>query len=411
MRLAVLLIALLLTPCFASLASTTIAVTLNYSYVDEEVKELSNVVQVGGVVYAAGSKGNYVFIAAYRGGDRLWATTVNVGGNASILGLNLEGGALGLVAYSRSYNITRIHKFIVGLDGAIVARQDYIINPRLFPLTSVTMGDSIYIAGASFILGDNLNYMVARVSAKGVEWVREERGEVGGGPGDDVLKCIGLTLGSRILVAGDNGTSISIMILSQTGDILRNYVMPYRNMTVTINGCLKISDSTFILYGALGSRPLLIPLTIKPDLDVTASLLVVGDLVGVVTSTVGREDLVVPYVTNINQSLILIYKFNGSQLELLKAINMTEVARGFIALSGTLVNSNLALVGYTGYGKTGASVISLTIIVEEREARLSRIPFLDIIGDPRLTLTLLTVVVSLTAYIAYRRVRRREPRG
>jgi hypothetical protein len=133
--------------------------------------------------------------------------------------------------------------------------------------------------------------------------------------------------------------------------------------------------------------------------------------VGVVTSTVGREDLVVPYVTNINQSLILIYKFNGSQLELLKAINMTEVARGFIALSGTLVNSNLALVGYTGYGKTRASVISLTIIVEEREARLSRIPFLDIIGDPRLTLVLLTVVVSLTAYIAYRRVRRREPRG
>jgi hypothetical protein len=66
--------------------------------------------------------------------------------------------------------------------------------------------------------------------------VREERGEVGGGPGDDVLKCISLTLGSRILVAGDNGTSISIMILSQTGDILRNYVMPYRNMTVTING-------------------------------------------------------------------------------------------------------------------------------------------------------------------------------
>jgi hypothetical protein len=174
LRLAALLIALLLTPCFASLASTTIAVTLNYSYVDDEVKELSNVVQVGGVVYAAGSKGNYVFIAAYRGGDRLWATTVNVGGNASILGLNLEGGALGLVAYSRSYNITRIHKFIVGLDGAIVARQDYVINPRLFPLTSVAMGDSIYIAGASFILGDNLNYMVARVSAKGVEWVREE---------------------------------------------------------------------------------------------------------------------------------------------------------------------------------------------------------------------------------------------
>jgi hypothetical protein len=292
------------------------------------------------------------------------------------------------------------------LNGGIVAREDYTVNPRLFPLAAVAVGDSIYVAGASFIFGDSLNYMVARVSAKGVEWVKEDREDVGGGFGDDILKCIGLTLGSRLFVAGDNGTSVSIMIVSQTGDVVRNYVVAYPNVTVTVNGCFKVSDSTFILYGALNYRPMLMPIAIKPDLDIVASLLVVGDLVGIITAMAGEGSIIAPYVVSANQSVILIYRFNGSHLELLNLVNVTGVAGGFVALSGTLLNSSLT---YAGYDKMGAKVVSFIILLEERGARVSRIPLFDVIGDPRLTATLLAVIVSFTLYIAYRRVKGRRP--
>ena len=408
MRLATLLVALVLLLSSTSPALTAVTVTLNYSYDDVEARELSSTVQVGDVVYAAGTKGRYVFIAAYRGGERLWATTYNVGGNASVLSLNLnlEGGALKLIAYSRLHNITKLHLLTLNLNGGIVAREDYTVNPRLFPLAAVAVGDSIYVAGASFIFGDSLNYMVARVSAKGVEWVKEDREDVGGGFGDDILKCIGLTLGSRLFVAGDNGTSVSIMIVSQTGDVVRNYVVAYPNVTVTVNGCFKVSDSTFILYGALNYRPMLMPIAIKPDLDIVASLLVVGDLVGIITAMAGEGSIIAPYVVSANQSVILIYRFNGSHLELLNLVNVTGVAGGFVALSGTLLNSSLT---YAGYDKMGAKVVSFIILLEERGARVSRIPLFDVIGDPRLTATLLAVIVSFTLYIAYRRVKGRRP--
>jgi phosphoheptose isomerase len=68
LRLAALLVALMLLLSSTSPALTAVTVTLNYSYDDVEARELSSTVQVGDVVYAAGTKGRYVFIAAYRGG-------------------------------------------------------------------------------------------------------------------------------------------------------------------------------------------------------------------------------------------------------------------------------------------------------------------------------------------------------
>ncbi len=376
-------------------------------YVDEEVEQLSNIIQVGDVVYAAGSKGSYVFIAAYSGGGRLWATTINLGGSVTILNFNLEGGVLELIAHSRLQNVTRLNLVRVGLDGAVIDSSSYTVNPRLFPLTALRIGDSIYIAGASYILGYNFNYMVARVSGKGVEWVQEEIG----GPGDEVLKCAGITLGSRLLLAGDNGTSVSIMIVSQLGDLLRHYVISYTNVTVTINGCLRLSDSKFILYGALDGRPLLIPVIVESNLDIRVPSQNIGDITGVITAGAGYGDIMAFYATSGNQQVILVYMFSDSQLKLLGAVNITGVEGNLIALSGAYTNTSLAFAGYIVDGKPRASVLSLTLTVTSAtrgRIGVPEIPLLNFIGDVRLTLALLATIVALSAYITYTRVKRRS---
>jgi len=362
------------------------------------------------VVYVAGSKGAYVFIAAYDRDGRLWARSLNLGGNATVLNLSLEKGFLELIAYSRTFNVTRLSLVRVGLDGTIAGFEHYTIYPRLFPLVALRMEDSTYIAGASYILGHNFNYMVARVSGKGVEWVQEDIG----GPGSEVLKCAGVTLGSRILVVGDNGTSVSIMIVSQLGDILKHYLISYANVSVALNGCLKLEDSKFIAYGAIGGRPLLIPLIVEPSLDITIPSQNVGDMTGVITVGAGRGDIAAFYVTSGDQSTILVYRFKGSGLELIGAVNITDVARGFIALSASYSNNSLTYAGYLIGDKPKALILSLTMTLTdtlEKGPGLLRIPLLEYISDPRLTLALLLAIVVLSAYVAYGRVRMRRPKG
>ncbi len=393
----------------ASLALTPLALALNYEYLDAEVRELSNILQVGNMVYAVGSRSPYIFIATYREDGRVWAKTINIGGNVSILSFNLENGVLNLIAYSRSHNVSRIYLAKMGLDGSIITANYYTINLRLLPITAVRMEESIYIVGASYILGYNLNYMVARVSSKGVEWVLEDIG----GFGDDVLKCVGVTLGSRLFVAGDNRTSVSVMIISQTGDIVSSYVISYPNTTITVNGCLRLTESKFVLYGALGGRPLLIPVIVKPNLEIEVQSQIVGDLLGVVTAGAVRGNILAFYVTSGNQSTILVYGFSDPQLKLLSAFNITSVARGFVALSGDFTNMSLTYVGYIIGDKPGALILSFTVTIIGKVERpgVPRIPLLDLIDDPKLTLTLLVIVTALLTYIAYSKAKRRISRG
>jgi hypothetical protein len=406
----VVLVLTLLLPSTPSYTFTHLTIAFNYKHVDEEFQQFSNIVEAGGVVYVAGSKGAYVFVAAYDKGGRLWARSLNLGGNATVLNLSLEKGFLELIAHSRTFNATRLSIVRVGLDGTIAGSEHYTIYPRLFPLVALRIEDSVYIAGASYILGQNFNYMVARVSGKGVEWVQEDIG----GPGSEVLKCAGVTLGSRILVVGDNGTSISIMIVSQLGDILKHYIISYANVSVALNGCLKLEDSKFIAYGAIGGRPLLIPLIVEPSLDIRVPSQNVGDMTGVITAGAGRGDIAAFYVTSGDQSVILVYRFKGSGLELIGAVNITDVARGFIALSASYSNNSLTYAGYLIGDKPKALILSLTMTLTdtlEKGPSLLRIPLLEYISDPRLTLALLLAIVVLSAYVAYGRVRMRRPKG
>jgi len=374
---------------------------IEYSYVDVEVRELSGVVYANGTIYAAGSTGSYVVVAAYRDGARLWMQTISLPGSPSILDFKLKGGALDAIVYTRAQANSSLWLLRVGLDGSLLERRVYAtLYPRIFPLVALRIGDSIYVAGSSYLLGFELNYMVARVSERGVEWVIEDLG----GPGNDSFKCLVAVAGSRLLAAGDNTTSALIALISQTGSILGYTTISYPNSTITVNGCLKLSESRVVLYGALNARPLILPVAVDQE-RVAPEEVKVLNLTGVITAAASRGDLLAFYMSSGDSSLLAVYSIEGSVLKLLNVYNITGVARGYIALSAAFENSRLASAASNG---ASALILSLVITLAQSEPRLPRISFLEVLGDPRLTLVLSTLIVLLAATIAYLRLRRRK---
>lgn len=383
-------------------ASTSIE--LEYMYVDEEVKVLSHIAYLNGTIYATGSTDNYVVIAAYKNGSRLWVQTVSLPGDTEILDFQAAGGILEVIAYSRSTSNTSLWVIRFNPKGELLEKVLFsTIYPRLIPITALRLGDSIYVAGSSYILGQGLNYMVARVSPRGVEWVQEDLG----GWGNDTLKCLTTIIGSRLLVAGDNRTTASIIILSQTGGITRHYIISYPNLTITINGCLRLSESQIVLYGALGVLPMVAMAIVKPDLSLNITVRVVSNTTGIVTAASSRGDTIVFYVTSGDETFLILYTLRDSQLNPVTMVNVTSVARGFIALSSALGDSRLVYVGSNG---VSAFILSLLVLqaYEGGIPRLPRIPLLDVIGDPRLTVALLTIIIVMVVFIAYNRLKARR---
>ena len=397
------LLLLLLAPVILTPA-TAVTLTLDYRYVDVEIRELSWVTYYNGTFYAAGSTGNYVIVAAYRDGVRLWMQSISLPGNSSILNLSYRDGVLDVIAYSRLQANTSIWVVRLNPKGEVLDKRLYAnLPPRFLPLTALPLGDSIYIAGASYILGQEFNYMVARVSQKGVEWFLEDMGS----RGVDVVKCLTTTLGSRLVAVGDNSTNIYVMLLSQTGNLLSHSLLSYpnTNLTLSVNGCTKLSETEILVYGALSIRPFIALVSTSPGLGINiTSLRVIANITGVVTTATANHGIITLYISSGDQALIAVYRVEGGELRFLNIYNVTDIARGYIALSASPGDSRLAYVGSNG---VSAFILALVMVVQEGGVgRLPRIPVLDVIGDPRLTAILLTVILVTIIFVAYRKRRR-----
>ncbi len=367
-------------------------------YLEEpEVNSIQYVYLVNETLYAAGSKGPYLIVLAYRGVERLWAQSVNLEGNVSVLNMEVKRGLINIIASSRSFNNNTLWTVKLDTNGSIVEKTQIKINLRLDPLKAIALGDAIYIAGSSLILGVENHYMVARVSSKGVEWVREDL-DLG------YFKCLNEVAGGRLLAVGDNGTTGLIVILSQTGEVLRSYSISFNETSLRILGCTRAAGREYYITGSAGALPTLIRLTIGGNLEISVNFTIVGGIRGVGTSIAQIGDYILVNTITQNGTLILIFN-TSSNLKLIGYYNVTRVTGvNPIALEASTFNNRVA---YGGFHSRSGYILILELSPPRIDA-IAPIGILTLIGDPRFTIALIIAIVALLAIAVYTRVARKK---
>ncbi|MEM2348286.1 MAG: hypothetical protein QXG64_01075, partial [Acidilobaceae archaeon] len=169
---------LLLILVLNSIASSEVYhLELEAYYEDFEIGRVESILVNDSIVYAIGSRDSYVNIASYyaNGNGRLWFKSINLGGNVTILNSYIDESYINIIAYSRRLGNTSIYIVKIPLANGKVNVEYYSsMYPRLYPTRAVSIGESIYVSGSSFIVGYDYDYMVARVSRSGVDWVKED---------------------------------------------------------------------------------------------------------------------------------------------------------------------------------------------------------------------------------------------
>lgn len=371
-------------------------VNLIVSLEEPEVDSIQYVYLANETLYAAGSRGPYLIVLAYRGVDRLWAQSVNLGGNVSVLNMEVKRGLINIIASSRSTNNNTLWTVKLDTNGSIVEKAYTRINLRLNPLRAIALGDSVYIVGSSLILGVEDHYMIARVSSRGVEWVREDMGL-------GYFKCINEVAGGRLLAVGDNGAAGLIVIISQTGEVLRSYSISFNNTNLKILGCWGAGREQY-LTGSAGAIPILMRLSIGGNLEISLNFTIVEGVGGVGTSLAQIGDYMLVNTITQNGTLILIFNIGGN-LKLIGYYNVTRVTGvNPIALEASTSNSRVA---YGGFHDKSGYILILEFSPPKSEA-ITPIGVLTLIGDPRLTIALIVAIVALLAIALYIRLSRRK---
>ncbi|MEM4428894.1 MAG: hypothetical protein QXJ33_03520 [Acidilobaceae archaeon] len=392
---------LLLMLVLNSIASSEVYhLELEAYYEDFEIGRVESILVNDSIVYAIGSRDSYVNIASYyaNGSGRLWFKSINLGGNVTILNSYIDESYINIIAYSRRLGNTSIYIVKIPLANGKVNVEYYSsMYPRLYPTRAVSIGESIYVSGSSFIVGYDYDYMVARVSRSGVDWVREDYSILGRGE----FKCVMRAPGDRIMAIGDNRSIVLISILSQLGDTIADYSLRFNNLTVSILDCSKVSSDSYIIVGAINVFPLIILVKINSLSKIEdVRYLIINNTIGLATSATYVKGLAIVYIiTGSNSNLLSVYSLNNNDLNLLAVYNITKYTGGNAIALASASQEHRVAIGGVRENKGFIIILNLT----REEVKIPSIPGLHILEDLRLTIGLVIVILTLLAYAVYKR--------
>ncbi|MEN2999679.1 MAG: hypothetical protein ABDH61_03805 [Acidilobaceae archaeon] len=384
--------ALLALPLLA-LALAQLTLIVNWQREDIELGRLEAVV-FSDAVYAVGKRGSYLTLAKYGAdGSRVWFNSLDLKANLSVLNAWAGEKELVVIVNLRKGTNNTILKLAVGERGEVSVESMASLFPRFYPYDVVEVGKAMYIAGASYSVLADLDYLIARVE-EAVVWSIEELG----GAGNQGYRCILRAPEDRLLAVGIGERSVVVTLVSQLGDVLGNYSLSFVGAQPEVLDCAEVGGGVYASVGRLDGVPLVVKLVMTSSDLVQVSYSLLSDLPGVATAVTAIPGGVAVTLASPKGPVLALYDMQGPDPRLVLSYNLTAVKNlGPIAVAAAVEK---IVVGGEAGGR--ASLVSAELLVPEKGSSLLRLL-------PTFLLVLAIAVAALAIY--KRRTKKAIPEG
>lgn len=367
------------------LVASSIAVKEEGRLEIDEMVAVEKIVVTDEALVLVGTRESYLVSQGLsRRWEPLWLSTLSFPGKVSLLELYSDGkSAYAIVAVKGEDHY--VAKVRIGPRSEV--EKTYPIFPRLFPMSAVDLGGSIFIAGSHLTIFEDVDYMIARLDERGPVWIIEDKG----GRGNEHYKCLFVTPNGRLLAIGDNGEIIVVTLLNQLGGLVANYTIKFSDPAMVLD-CQNAGRGEYLISGTLAGLPLIIWLPVSGSSIEAPRQLVIGDLKGVATNSIEVGNATISFIATEQDNMMLL--IDSRDQKILGHWNLSW--RGGPILSSAFWDGILVI---GGKGKAGGEARALSFLLldhKEESGILARL------SQPGLTLLLL-LLVAISAIIAYKR--------